>query len=561
MTKRIGDLLTERAGLAPAEVERAVRLQDESGGQRLGALLVSLGLVAERDLAEALSQQLDMPVAASDAYSGAPIGDGVVSPEFLKQVKAIPIEEHADHVVVAMADPLDQYTIDALRLALGRPITPQIGLVSEVEAAVQARYGDGASSMEQIVHDITSEDERDLEDIQHLRDLASEAPIIRLVNLVIARALDARASDIHIEPFEAKLKVRYRVDGVLREMEAPPVQSTAAVISRIKVMANLNIAERRLPQDGRIKLRIEGREVDMRISTVPTMHGESVVMRILDKGSVPLDFRALGFEGAMLESFERILSQPQGIILVTGPTGSGKTTTLYAALQTLNTPQNKILTVEDPVEYQLEGINQIHVRPQIGLSFANALRSILRQDPDVIMVGEMRDLETAKIAVQSALTGHKVFSTLHTNDAASSITRLLDMGIEDYLVISTVNGVVAQRLARILCEQCKAPHAASPELIEELDLARLANGEEITLYRAVGCSACDGTGYLGRTSLVEILVMSEALRRAVLKRGDAGTIGHTSREQGMVSMREDGLHKALAGVTSIEEVERVTQEA
>ena len=365
-SRRIGELLTERTSLASGQLERALRLQGDSG-QRLGEVLVSLGLIAERDLTDALAAQLGLEVTASDAYPVAPVASGRVSPDFLKQVKAVPVAEHPDHIVVAMSDPLDQYTLDALRLALGRPVVAQVGVMSEIESAIDRQYGDGASSMEQIVHDIGGEEERDLDDIQHLRDLASEAPIIRVVNLMIARALDTRASDIHVEPFDAHLKVRYRIDGVLREVEAPPVRSTAAVISRIKVMANLNIAERRLPQDGRIKLRIEGREVDLRISTVPTMHGESVVMRILDKDRVPLDFHALGFHGRTLQAFDEVLRKPQGIVLVTGPTGSGKTTTLYAALQTLNTPERKILTVEDPVEYQLEGINQIHVRPQIGL--------------------------------------------------------------------------------------------------------------------------------------------------------------------------------------------------
>ena len=559
-SRRIGELLIERTSLASGQLERALRLQGESG-QRLGEVLVSLGLIAERDLAEALAAQLGLEVTASDAYPVAPVASGRVSPDFLKQVKAVPVVEHPDHIVVAMSDPRDQYTLDALRLALGRPVVAQAGVMSEIESAIDRQYGDGASSMEQIVHDIGGDEERDLDDIQHLRDLASEAPIIRVVNLMIARALDTRASDIHVEPFDAHLKVRYRIDGVLREVEAPPVRSTAAVISRIKVMANLNIAERRLPQDGRIKLRIEGREVDLRISTVPTMHGESVVMRILDKDRVPLDFHALGFHGRTLQAFDEVLRKPQGIVLVTGPTGSGKTTTLYAALQTLNTPERKILTVEDPVEYQLEGINQIHVRPQIGLSFAAALRSILRQDPDVIMVGEMRDLETAKIAVQSALTGHKVFSTLHTNDAASSVTRLLDMGVEDYLVSSTVNGVVAQRLVRMLCDVCKQPHEMPDALIAELDLVRLADGAPINLYRPGGCAQCDQTGYRGRTTIIELLMMTERVRRAVLERRDASGIRSTVLEEGAISMREDGLGKVIAGVTSVEEVDRVIQDS
>ena len=353
--------------------------------------------------------------------------------------------------------------------------------------------------------------------------------------------------------------MRFRVDGVLREMDAPPAAAAAAVISRIKVMANLNIAERRLPQDGRIKVRIEGREVDMRISTVPTLYGESVVIRLLDQGGVPLDFAELGFEGRLLRQFEALLARPQGIILVTGPTGSGKTTTLYAALERLNTPEKKILTVEDPVEYQIAGINQIQVRPNIDLTFANALRSILRQDPDIIMIGEMRDAETAAIAVQSALTGHKVLSTLHTNDAPSSVTRLLDMHVQDYLLTSTLDGIVAQRLVRRLCPHCRAPYRPDPEWVRETGLDRVAGGTDLTLYRAVGCDHCEHSGYWGRSSILELLVMSEPLRRVILESRDAEAIRRVALAEGMVPMREDGLRKALAGLTTVEEVERVTQ--
>ncbi|TFH50468.1 MAG: type II secretion system protein GspE, partial [Lysobacterales bacterium] len=484
-----------------------------------------------------------------------------LTPEFLKQARAVPLEETPEHVLVAMADPLDQFTANAMELALGKPVVARVGIISEIESAIQRQYSNGAGALAQIAGDYRVDEQHDVDDIQYLKDLASEAPIIRLVNMLISRALKVQASDIHIEPFENILKVRYRIDGVLREVEAPPVRSTAAVVSRIKVMANLNIAERRLPQDGRIMQHVEGREIDMRISTVPTMHGESVVMRILDKGSLPLEFATLGFDASAHEAFEDILMRPHGIILVTGPTGSGKTTTLYTALHALNTPDKKILTVEDPVEYQLEGINQIQVKPQIGLSFANALRSILRQDPDIIMIGEMRDLETAKIAVQAALTGHKVLSTLHTNDAASSITRMLDMGVEDFLLTSTVNGILAQRLVRVLCQHCKEPYEIGRELAEELGLARLTDSRSLTLYRPTGCEACDGSGYRGRTCILELLVMTDAVRQSILAHCDAAGIQATAATLGTASMHEDGLRKALAGVTSLEEVERVTREA
>ena len=449
--EHIGKLLVDGGLLEELGLERALKLQAESG-QRLTTVLVSLGLVAERDLAEMLAEKFGLQIVPPQAYGTGPVAGNAVSPDFLRQVQAVPVADRNGAVEVAIGDPFDRYALDALQLALGRPVAAKVGVISEIEAAIERQYGNGAASLDRLPDGVG---QRELDDIRHLRELASEAPIIRVVNRMISRALKHQASDIHVEPFEDSLKVRYRIDGVLREAEAPPAHSAAAVISRIKVLAGLNIAERRRPQDGRIRMRMEGREIDMRVSAVPTMHGESVVLRMLDRDRTPLDFEMLGFRGPVRESLDRLLGQPHGIVLVTGPTGSGKTTTLYAALQGFNAPTTKILTVEDPVEYQIEGVNQIPVRPQIGLDFAAVLRSVLRQDPDVIMVGEMRDLETARIAVQAALTGHKVFSTLHTNDAASSVTRLLDMGIEDYLVCSTVSGVVAQRLVRTLCADCR----------------------------------------------------------------------------------------------------------
>jgi general secretion pathway protein E len=556
----LGELLVERGKLEPDKLQQARRLEQNSG-ERLGPLLVQLGMLAERDLAETLAEELDLELATGEAYPQTPAVPDRVTPEFLAAARAVPLEETPEHVLVAMADPLDHFTTDAMELALGKPVIARVGIISEIEAAIQRQYHNGSGELAQIAGDYQADQQLDVDDIQYLKDLASEAPIIRLVNTLITRALKAQASDIHIEPFENTLKVRYRIDGVLRDVEAPPVRSTAAVVSRIKVMANLNIAQRRLPQDGRIMQHVEGREIDMRISTVPTMHGESVVMRILDKGSLPLEFESLGFDDAARQAFEKILMRPQGIILVTGPTGSGKTTTLYTALHALNTPDKKILTVEDPVEYQLQGINQIQVKPEIGLSFANALRSILRQDPDVIMIGEMRDLETAKIAVQAALTGHKVLSTLHTNDAASSVTRMLDMGVEDFLLTTTVNGVLAQRLVRILCEHCKEPYQVSAELGKELGLARISDSSALTIYRPKGCDACDKTGYRGRICILELLVMSEAVRQSILDHGDAAAIRAAAAGDGFTGMHEDGLRKVLAGVTSVEEVERVTREA
>jgi len=556
----LGELLVAHQKLADADLQRARRVQDGTG-ENLDSLLVKLGLVSERDLAEALSTQLKLPLVQPADYPDTPVTNGGVSARFLKESRAIPLFEDEQGLTVAMANPTDDYVLAALRLATGKAVWPRVAMPSEWEAAFERLYGSGRSAMGQIVDSIGLADNlTDEEQIQHLKDLASEAPVIRLVNLMTARAVESRASDIHIEPFENRLKIRYRVDGVLREVESPPSRLSAAVISRIKIMAKLNIAERRLPQDGRIQLRAQGKEIDLRVSTVPTLYGESVVMRILDKASVVLDFAKLGFSSRTLKRFLDVLHQPHGIILVTGPTGSGKTTTLYTALQTINTPERKILTVEDPVEYQLEGVNQIQVKAQINLTFANALRAIVRQDPDVIMIGEMRDVETAGIAVQSALTGHLVLSTLHTNDAAGSITRLLDMGVEDYLLTSTINGILAQRLVRLLCTQCRQPYPALPELADELRLHRFSDGRDITLYKPVGCEQCGGTGYRGRAAIMEFLVMSDPLRRMVLKHADAGELQAAAQKEGMDTMYEDGLCKAVAGLTTIEEVLRVTSQ-
>jgi general secretion pathway protein E len=508
-----------------------------------------------------LSAQLDLPIVLGTDYPDLPVLEERVAVRFIKEAKALPLREDAEQLVLAMADPRDEYVINAFHLVTRRQIIARLAVPSELDAAFERLYGSGKSSMDQIVGEVeTREEEGGNEDLQQLKDLASEAPIIRLVSLIISHALEARASDIHIEPFENRFIVRYRVDGVMHEVESPPRRFSAAVISRIKIMASLDIAERRLPQDGRIKLRIQGKEIDLRVSTVPTMHGESVVMRILDKSGTTLDFTALGFDPDVLQRFMDVLMQPHGILLVTGPTGSGKTTTLYTALDKLNNPDLKILTVEDPVEYQMEGINQIQVKPQIGLTFANALRSIVRQDPDVIMIGEIRDLETAQIAVQSALTGHMVLSTLHTNDAASTVNRLLDMGMDDYLLTSTVNGILAQRLVRTLCSHCRETYPALPEVVRDMQLKRYTSADPVMLCRSVGCEQCGGTGYKGRLSIVELLVMSDAIRSLVMRHVTAGEIRQQAIAEGMQTMYENGLRKAVEGTTTIEEVLRVTRE-
>jgi general secretion pathway protein E len=556
---RIVAALLEKGRLKDADLQRARRLQEETGGSLL-SLLGRLGLVSERDHAESSAAVLGLPLVSAKELPDLPPDGVALSTRFLKQFHLCPVEIGEREVGVLMADPHDVYALDAVRLATQREVRPAVALRSEIDDLIERWYGQGRSAMGAIVETADGEGGGDLDDVEHLRDLASEAPVIRLVNLIIQRAVELRASDIHIEPFENRLKVRYRIDGVLEEGESPPANLTAAVISRVKIMAKLNIAERRLPQDGRIMLRVQGKELDLRVSSVPTAHGESVVMRLLDRETVVFDFHRLGFTDEFLPQFRHVLEQPHGILLVTGPTGSGKTTTLYTALSKLNTADVKIITVEDPVEYQIEGINQIQAKPQIGLDFANALRSIVRQDPDIIMIGEMRDLETARIAIQSALTGHLVLSTLHTNNAAGGITRMLDMGVEDYLLTSTVNGILAQRLVRKLEPTHAERYPASPEEIERFGLRRFQPEGEICLYRPKP-SAVAPTGYLGRTTIVEFLVMDDELRRAVMRHAGMGEIERLARDAGMRTMYEDGILKALRGETTIEEVLRVTEDA
>jgi general secretion pathway protein E len=554
----IAAVLLGRGRLKDADLARAQRLQAEAGGS-LATLMVRLGLVSERDMAEAASEVLGLPMLAARDCPEAPPEALPLSLRFLKQHSVCPVGEDEAGLDLLVADPQDGYAAQAVQLATGRAVRVRVGLRSEIADLIERYFGQGRSAMGTIVENIGDDSAGDEDDVEHLRDLASEAPVIRLVNLIIQRAVELRASDIHIEPFENRLKVRYRVDGVLEEAESPPANLTAAVISRIKIMAKLNIAERRLPQDGRIMVRVQGKELDLRVSSVPTAHGESVVMRLLDRESVVLDFKALGFSSDFLGEFTRVLEQPHGILLVTGPTGSGKTTTLYAALNKLNTPDVKIITVEDPVEYQIEGINQIQAKPQIGLDFAHALRSIVRQDPDIIMIGEMRDLETSRIAIQSALTGHLVLSTLHTNNAAGGITRLLDMGVEDYLLTSTVNGILAQRLVRRLEPTHAERYEASPEVIAEFGLRRFQPQGTIYLYKPRP-SALSISGYLGRSTIMEFLVMNDDLRRLVMQHAGMGELEDAARKSGMRTMYEDGLQKAMAGITTIEEVLRVTQE-
>ncbi len=552
--------LVRKGKAREAEINRARRLAAQTDDQPLPALLMKLGIVSERDIAEALAEVSGLPLVGTSDYPEASPLPETVATRFLKENHIVGINALDDAFEVAIANPLEQSLLDALALACEKPVLAKVGIPSEIERAIEQQLGAGKSLMGQLVDNFGGDDEVNEADVEHLKDLASEAPVIRMVNLIMQRAVESRASDIHVEPFEERLKVRFRVDGVLKEVEAPPVRSTAAVISRIKIMAKLNIAERRLPQDGRIKLQVVGKELDLRVSTVPTMFGESVVIRLLHKESIKFDFSSLGFEGKALDRFLEVLALPHGIILITGPTGSGKSTTLYTALHKINTPERKIITVEDPVEYQLEGVNQIQTKAQIGLTFASALRSIVRQDPDVIMIGEMRDLETARIAVQSALTGHMVLSTLHTNDAAGGVTRLLDMGLEDYLIASTVNGILGQRLVRRLCPHCHDTYPALPEVVAEMRLRRFQPHGEVMLPRPVGCEMCDGLGYKGRLAIQEFLVMTDDIRRLVMTHAQARLIEEQALKEGMDTMYEDGLRKAVAGLTTLEEVLRVTSD-
>ena len=513
--------------------------------------LLHLGAVKDEQMATAYAQLLAAPRLTDE-----PVQASASTPErFARHYGVIALDAPAGPLRVAAAVPLCGYAIDALAYQAGQPVQVVVATADQVTALIEQAHGDGRSAMgaliEALDHDAIAQG-----DIEHLKDLASEAPVIRLVNLLLQRAVQLRASDVHVEPFETQLKVRYRVDGVLLEGEAPPSGYAAAVISRLKIMARLDIAERRLPQDGRIMLRVQGHELDLRVSTVPTSFGESVVMRLLDRQNVSFDFATLGIDGPTLQGIRQLLARPHGIFLVTGPTGSGKTTTLYTALAGLNTAERKIITVEDPVEYQLAGINQIQVKPAIGLGFATALRSIVRQDPDVIMIGEMRDLETSRIAIQSSLTGHLVLSSLHTNSAAASITRLLDMGVESYLLASTLQGVLAQRLVRRLDPATRIAFEAPAELVERHQLTRYTQQRPIVLYRADEHAA--GGGYQGRSAITELLVMDDDLRNLLMRQADAASLEAAARAKGLVTLREEGLRQVLAGITSLEEVLRVT---
>jgi general secretion pathway protein E len=557
LVAKLGASLVDSGAIDRRTLDRARRVAAETGA-RLDQVLTQLGLVSDRGLAEALAQLIAAPLVGTADYPDAPLFHDRLKPKFLRRVRALPIAAWDDRATLAMADPLDVFTRNAIGAALGRSVTVAVAVPIELEAALDRLYaelGEG-SEAEEVLNDLVADAEPAEEDAERLKDLASEAPVIRLVNQLIARAVETHASDVHLEPFPDRLRIRYRYDGVLHEVEPPPARLQAAVISRIKIMARLDIAERRLPQDGRIKLTVRGHEIDFRVSSIPSLHGEKVVLRILDRTAVEFDYAKLGLPADIRQGIERALDLPNGMVLVTGPTGSGKTTTLYTGLLKLNTVARNVVTVEDPIEYQLTGINQIQVKPQIGLNFANLLRSILRQDPDVIMIGEIRDLETVQIAVQAALTGHLVLSTIHTNSAAATMTRLRDMGLEDYLMTATLKAVLAQRLVRRLCAVCKTPDPAPSALIERLGLERLAPAEAITLFHPKGCPACRGTGYRGRRAIAELLVPNRAIDRLIFEGADDAAIESAAVEQGMRPIFDNGLLAVIEGDTTIEEVVR-----
>lgn len=546
--------LLDMLQLPRIERDRVERLQIETG-DRAETIVRRLGLVTDRELAEAHARLLEQPVVQGAELQEATFVADPDCRDFFHRYKVMPLAMSEDALLVAMVDPLDPEVVEALTFRFECHVRPRVALPGDVDAALAQIYGrqGGADSALASASDADARWETDLE---RLREEASDAPVIRRVNTLIAQAVERQASDIHIESTETGLRTRYRIDGVLTDVDQAAEHLRNAVISRLKVMANLDIAERRLAQDGRIRQVIQGKEIDFRVSITPSAHGENVVLRVLDRNRTVLDFTQLGFDHAVLEQWLTVIGRPHGVVLVSGPTGSGKTTTLYTSLQHLNSIERKILTVEDPIEYVMAGINQTQVKPSIGLSFANVLRSFLRQDPDIMMVGEIRDLETAQIAIQASLTGHLVLSTVHTNDAASAMARLVDMGVERYLLTSTVSGVLAQRLVRRLCPHCREAYVAPPDLCSTLGFAA-AKIEVSTLFQVRGCAACGQRGYAGRTMILEFLPMSDRIRSLVMQGGEARAIQAAAVEDGMQTMYEHGLRKAAAGETTIDEVMRV----
>ncbi|WP_017872502.1 type IV-A pilus assembly ATPase PilB [Candidatus Caldatribacterium saccharofermentans] len=557
--RRLGEILLAKYTITPEQLERALEEQRKTG-EKLGEVLQKMGLVESKEVYEALAEQLGIPYVDLDSYVIDPRVVTLLPEKFCRQHQVVPVGEEKNTLILAMANPVDVVAIDRVRLMTKKEVKPVMASPQDIEKVLNAYYGMG-ESVEELIREaetreslVLPEEEEELK-IDQLKALGEEAPIIRVVNMLILQAIRSGASDIHIEPQEDQVRIRFRIDGILHDITSTSIQVHPALVSRIKILSRMNIAERRLPQDGRFQVTVDNRTVDFRVSSLPTIFGEKIVMRILDKSTLLLDLDRLGFEEEDLEKFYRLIQHPYGMILLTGPTGSGKTTTLYSALNFINKPDLNIITIEDPVEYRLPGINQVQVRPKIGLTFANTLRAIMRQDPDVIMVGEIRDYETAEIAIHAALTGHLVFSTLHTNTAAGALVRLQEMGIPSYLIASALVGVVAQRLVRKICERCKVEFEVRGPIARELTEGR---EDHLVLFRGKGCPECNRTGYRGRIAVSEVLVMDDDLRALVLRNATEREITEKACEKGMRTLRENAIRKVLRGVTTLEEMYRVT---
>ncbi|MDZ4859476.1 MAG: type II secretion system ATPase GspE [Candidatus Hydrogenedentes bacterium] len=564
----LGEILVHLGHVHADQVQEGLDLQKiRQKRTRIGELLMDVGYVEEDHVLEALSEQFDIPFERAIRPEMDASLTTKVPINFIREYRMVPFKQNGSGFHVAINDPMNLQPLDDLRMLLGGAVEPVLCRADEIQNVIDTYFDQQGENARDMIDNIvlSSDDDGEIQTLDNmdsdrdLLDLANEAPIIKLINLLISGAVKERASDIHIEPFEREVRVRYRIDGVLYEKLMVPKSQQAAIISRIKIMANMNIAEHRLPQDGRIKIRLSGKEIDIRVSVIPIAFGERVVMRILEKGTFLYGLEELGLESHDFKAFDKLIQSSHGIVLVTGPTGSGKSTTLYAGLQRVSSPELNIITVEDPIEYQMAGISQIQVKPKIGLTFAAGLRSILRQDPDVILVGEIRDLETADMAIQASLTGHLVFSTLHTNDSAGAITRLVNMGIEPFLVSSSTLAILAQRLVRNICKHCREEYEPELESLLELGLTQeQAKGK--TAFRGLGCVKCQDRGYYGRTGIFELLVMTPQVQDLTLRGVDSNVIKREAKKAGMRTLREDGAAKVFKGVSTIEEVMRVTRD-
>lgn len=565
LKERLKELLIKNKLISQEDLEKAVLVQKEKGG-RLSDILVKMGFINENDLTLILSQSLGLPPIDMSRVKVEPSIIKIIPPEIARYYQIIPVSKIGNTLTLAMADPLNIFAIDDVKALTGFEINPTIGRPKDILQAIDNYYGEDSHQMiEDIIKGISDSEKLELVkesreeiDIEELTRLTQEAPVIKLTEAILKQGVEAKASDILIEPLQEKMRIRLRVDGVLVEIESPPKNFLAPLVSRIKVIAGLDIAEHRLPQDGRFKTRFEDREVDFRVSILPSAAGEKVALRILDKSTAMLDVEKLGFGSRSLDTLKGASMRPHGMILVCGPTGSGKTTTLYSILKYVDSPEKNIITVEDPVEYQLKGLNQVTARPDIGLTFAASLRSILRQDPDIIMIGEIRDFETVDIAIKAALTGHLVLSTLHTTTAAGSVVRLVDMGVEPFLLTSSLIAIVAQRLLRKICTNCKEPYNLSDDVINRIGLSNLPSGKQTVFFRGKGCKRCFNSGYAGRVGIAEILVLSSRIKELIMARAEEYKIKNAAREEGLITLREDGFSKAIEGLTTLEEVLKVT---